>query len=64
MQLTGGYTQRAYTSRVVLIYRGDAVIEAERNVRPLPGEELMVLPKADTIEDSPGIPRTTYWSLS
>ena len=62
IDLAGGYTQNADTSRVLLIRRNGAVVEAKRDMRPEPGEELMVLPKADTknIEVTRGITQIIY----
>ncbi len=62
IELAGGYTQNADTSRVLLIRRSGAVVEADPRTRPLPGEELMVLPKAATksIEVTRGITQIIY----
>jgi protein involved in polysaccharide export with SLBB domain len=62
IDLAGGYTQNADTSRVLLIRRSGAVVEADPRTRPLPGEELMVLPKAATksIEVTRGITQIIY----
>ena len=62
IELAGGYTQNADTSRVLLIRRSGAVIEADAKTRPQPGEELMVLPKAATksIEVTRGITQIIY----
>jgi protein involved in polysaccharide export with SLBB domain len=62
IELAGGYTQNADTSRVLLMRRSGAVQEANRSTRLQPGEELMVLPKADTknIEVTRGITQIIY----
>lgn len=62
IELAGGYTQQADTSRLLLIQRNGAVIEAKPSTRPAAGEELMVLPKADTknIEVTRGITQILY----
>jgi protein involved in polysaccharide export with SLBB domain len=62
IDLAGGYTQNADTSRVLLIRRNGEVVEASRKTVPAPGDELMVLPKADTknIEVTRGITQIIY----
>jgi protein involved in polysaccharide export with SLBB domain len=62
IDMAGGYTQNADTSRVLQIKRNGTVVEAQAKTRLAPGEELMVLPKADTksIEVTRGITQILY----
>ena len=62
IRLAGGYTQNADTSRVLLMARNGSVVEAQASTKPAPGEELMVLPRADTksIEVTRGITQILY----
>lgn len=62
IRLAGGHTQNADTSRVLLMARNGSVVEASTSTKPAPGDELMVLPKADTksIEVTRGITQILY----
>lgn len=58
----GGYTQKADKSKLLLIRRNGAVVEAEPGQQPEAGEELMVLQKADSknVEVARGIMQVLY----
>lgn len=62
IQMAGGYTQNADTSRILQMKRNGTVVEAQAKTLLEPGEELMVLPKADTknIEVTRGITQILY----
>ena len=58
----GGYSQHADTSRVLLLKRNGAVVEASEDQQPEPGDELMVLAKVETkrVEVARGITQVLY----
>lgn len=58
----GGYSQHADTSRVLLLRRNGAVVEANDTLVPEPGDELMVLAKVETkrVEVARGIAQVLY----
>ena len=58
----GGYSQHADTSRVLLMQRNGAVVEARDDLVPEPGDELMVLAKVETkrVEVARGITQVLY----
>lgn len=58
----GGYSQHADTSRVLLMKRNGAVVEADEAQVPEPGDELMVLAKVETkrVEVARGITQVLY----
>ncbi|MFM2341610.1 MAG: hypothetical protein RLZZ592_1263, partial [Pseudomonadota bacterium] len=58
----GGLSQQADSSRVLLLKRNGTVLETRGDVAPSPGDELMVLPKAETkrIEVTRGITQILY----
>ena len=58
----GGYSQNADTSRVLLMQRNGAVVEASEDLVPEPGDALMVLAKVETkrVEVARGITQVLY----
>lgn len=62
IDMAGGYTQNADTSRVLLVRRSGAVTQVAPDTVVAAGEELMVLPKATTkgIEVTRGITQILY----
>ena len=62
IRLAGGPSQQADTSRVLLLKRNGTVVESRGDVVPDPGDELMVLPRAETkrVEVARGITQVLY----
>ena len=62
LRLAGGPSQQADTSRVLLLKRNGTVVESRGDVVPDPGDELMVLPRAETkrVEVARGITQVLY----
>ncbi|MDQ5896978.1 MAG: hypothetical protein QG612_1064, partial [Pseudomonadota bacterium] len=62
LRLAGGLSQQADSSRVLLLKRNGTVLETRGDVAPSPGDELMVLPRAETkrIEVTRGITQILY----
>ena len=62
LRLAGGPSQQADTSRVLLLRRNGTVVESRGDIVPEPGDELMVLPRAETkrVEVARGITQVLY----
>lgn len=62
IRLAGGPSQQADTSRVLLLRRNGTVVETRSDIVPEPGDELMVLPRAETkrVEVARGITQVLY----
>ena len=62
LRLAGGPSQQADTSRVLLLRRNGTVVETRSDIVPEPGDELMVLPRAETkrVEVARGITQVLY----
>ena len=48
INLSGGYTQKADTSRIVIAHRDGSFEDSKNNEKIRAGDEIMVLPKVDT----------------
>lgn len=48
INLSGGYTQKADTSRIIIAHRDGSFEDAKNNEKIRAGDEIMILPKVDT----------------